>query len=81
MPHLINSDEHGPTSVKLRFGEIQLVVRAEGVLIDLQSHGYDTMGCAYRQHACSAMSVKEILALRDALAGLLTTRQPRRVAA
>ena len=81
MPHLISSDEHGPTSVKLRFGEIQLVVRAEGVLIDLHSHGYDTMGCAYRQHASSAMSVKEILALRDALAGLLTTRQPMRVAA
>jgi len=81
MPHLINSDEHGPTSVKLRFGEIQLVVRAEGVLIDLQSHGYDTMGCAYRQHACSAISVKDILALREALAGLLTTRQPTLVAA
>jgi hypothetical protein len=81
MPHLINSDEHGPTSVRLRFGEIQLVVRAEGVLIDLQSRGYDTLGRTYRQHACSAMSVEETLALRDALAGMLTPRQPKQAAA
>jgi hypothetical protein len=37
----------------------QPVARDEGVLIDLQSRGYDTMGHAYRQHACSAMSVEE----------------------
>jgi hypothetical protein len=81
MPHLINSDDHGLTTVQLRFGEIQLVARAEGVLIDLQSHGYDTMERAYRQNARSVMSVEETLALRDALTRMLATRLPRQAAA
>jgi hypothetical protein len=67
--------------VKLRFGEIQLVAGNEVVLIDLQNHGYDTMGRAYRQHACSPMGVEETLALRDALTRMLTAGLPKREAA
>jgi len=81
MLYLINIDEHRPISVKLRFGEIQLVARDEGVLIDVQSCGYDTMGRAYPQHACDTMSLEETRALRDALTRMLAARLPRQAAA
>lgn len=81
MLHLINIDEHKPMSVKLRFGELQLVALDEGVLIDLQSRGYDTLGQAYRQHACDTMSVAETLALRDTLTRMLAAKLPKQSAA
>ena len=81
MLHSINIDERRPISVKLRFGEIQLVARDAGVLIDLQSRGYDTMGRAYRQHACDTMSVEETRALRDTLTRMLAARLPKQAAA
>jgi hypothetical protein len=71
--HLINISENKLTSVRLRFGEIQLVARDDGLLIDLQSRGYDSLGQAYRQHAHSKISVEEVLALRDALTCILST--------
>jgi hypothetical protein len=81
MLQLIDINKHKLTSVRLRSGEIQLVPRDEGALIDLQSHGYDTMGRAYRQHAYSVMSVEEMMALRDALTRMLTGRFPEQAAA
>jgi hypothetical protein len=81
MPHLIDIEERKVASVKLRLGVIQLAERDDGVLIDLQSYGYDTMGQPYRQHAYSAMSVNEMLALRDALTCMLASKFPKEAAA
>jgi hypothetical protein len=73
--------EHQATRIKLRLGEIQLAPCDDGALIDLQSHGYDTMGQAYKQHACSAMGVEEMRSLRDALTRMLTIKFPKQGAA
>jgi len=81
MLHLTNINDRQLTSVRLRFGEIQLVARDGGALIDLQSRGYDSMGREYRHHAFGAMSVDELLALRDALTRIVATRSPEQVAA
>ena len=81
MLHLTNINDQGLTSVRLRFGEIQLVAHDGGALIDLQSRGYDSMGREYRQHADGAMSVEELLALRDALTRILAARSHEQPAA
>jgi hypothetical protein len=81
MLNLTNIKDHRITSVKLRLGEIQLVARDGGALIDLQSRGYDSMGREYRQHAYGAMNVEELLALRDALTRILAAKSREQVAA
>jgi hypothetical protein len=75
MLHIVTCEPIPPPAdyqhIKCGFGEIQLITRPDGVLLDLQSKGYNTMGCVWRQHSHGIMSPPEVQQLHDALGRFL----------